>query len=230
MLTDEYRPKTWPELVGNEETIGNIRRCVDRAKAGNEPIVLLFAGPPGVGKTSAARLVAQDFGAKPFAIQDIPGGLCTLGRLRALQREYARSWMYDCWRIVVIDEVNIIGGPEENLLRTVSETLPKRVALILTCNTRPSELFGGNGAFGSRCLKFWFTSKGLATVSGGEPGPGALRLKAVAEAAGMNGEAPEYYAALLTACKGNIRDALSAVESGTPPATLETRTPNKKGK
>ena len=49
-----YRPKTFKDLVGQHE-VGLLRHIVNDPAC---PPVLMFCGAPGVGKTSAARIVA----------------------------------------------------------------------------------------------------------------------------------------------------------------------------
>ena len=47
--TEKYRPKTLSEVMGQDETVMSLSAFV---KAKNMPN-MLFAGPPGIGKTTA---------------------------------------------------------------------------------------------------------------------------------------------------------------------------------
>jgi Holliday junction DNA helicase RuvB len=54
------RPAAWEEYVGQREIKANVKVAIDAAKSrGGMPEHLLFYGPPGVGKTTLAYLVAQ---------------------------------------------------------------------------------------------------------------------------------------------------------------------------
>lgn len=63
-LDAALRPQSWDEYVGQEQIKASVRIAIDAAKKrAAMPEHLLFYGPPGVGKTTLAHLVATTLGA-----------------------------------------------------------------------------------------------------------------------------------------------------------------------
>ena len=60
MWSEKYRPQIISDMVGNEEARAAIIEWFVKWKKGTKP--LLLVGPPGIGKTTIAYLVAKQFG------------------------------------------------------------------------------------------------------------------------------------------------------------------------
>ena len=60
MWSEKHRPKTITDMVGNEDSRSKIVEWFKKWKKGTKP--LLLVGPPGIGKTTIAYLVAKQFG------------------------------------------------------------------------------------------------------------------------------------------------------------------------
>ena len=60
MWSEKYRPQIISDMVGNEEARVAITEWFVKWKTGTKP--LLLVGPPGIGKTTIAYLVAKQFG------------------------------------------------------------------------------------------------------------------------------------------------------------------------
>jgi Holliday junction DNA helicase RuvB len=70
-ITDEersietvLRPQTLEEYVGQERMKESLRICIEAAKQRNEALDhMIFYGPPGLGKTTIAHIIAREMGA-----------------------------------------------------------------------------------------------------------------------------------------------------------------------
>ncbi len=60
MWSEKYRPQIISDMIGNEEPRAAILTWFAKWKKGTKP--LLLVGPPGIGKTTIAYLVAKQFG------------------------------------------------------------------------------------------------------------------------------------------------------------------------
>jgi Holliday junction DNA helicase RuvB len=103
------RPRTLDEFVGQERVREQLTVVVESARLrGTAPDHLLFSGPPGLGKTSLAMIVAAEMGV-PIRVTSGPA-IERAGDLAAVLTAVAAG------EVLFIDEVHRMSRPAEELL------------------------------------------------------------------------------------------------------------------
>ena len=112
LWTDKYRPQTLNEVVGNNKEKKIIQDWVANWKNGNPQQPLLLVGPPGIGKTTLALVIAKEFSesielnASDKRSQDIIKS--TIG-----ESSSSRSLFGDEYKLIIMDEVDGIHGTND---------------------------------------------------------------------------------------------------------------------
>lgn len=68
VLNISLRPKRFGDFIGQKDVVDNLKICIAAAKQRSEPLEhVIFSGPPGLGKTSLAYIIAHEMGTKVTA-------------------------------------------------------------------------------------------------------------------------------------------------------------------
>jgi Holliday junction DNA helicase RuvB len=108
------RPQTLAEFVGQEQSKANLKVFIDAAKSRSEALdhVLLF-GPPGLGKTTLAQIIARELGVN-FRATSGPV-LAKAGDLAAILTNLEPR------DVLFIDEIHRLAAPVEEILYPAME-------------------------------------------------------------------------------------------------------------
>jgi putative ATPase len=107
------RPRTLDEVVGHEKLIGE-RGTLRRALEGGHLGSLLFWGPPGSGKTSLARVLADASGARLVTISAVMSGVAEVRAIVAEARD--RLALNGQPTILFIDEIHRFNKAQQDAL------------------------------------------------------------------------------------------------------------------
>jgi len=156
-LAERLRPKTIDEVIGQRHLLGPGKPLAVAFAAG-KPHSMILWGPPGVGKTTLARLMANAFNADFVAISAVLAGVKDI-RDAVARAELARD-QYDRATILFVDEVHrfnkaqqdaflpyvergvltFIGATTENPSFEVNSALLSRASVYVLHPLKPPEL------------------------------------------------------------------------------------------
>ncbi len=114
-LDSALRPSIWDEYVGQSHVKANVRVGLDAAKKrGGMPEHILFYGPPGVGKTTLAHLVARTLEVPMKSTSGV--AIERAGDLAAILTNLEEG------SVLFIDEIHRLGTKIEELLYPALES------------------------------------------------------------------------------------------------------------
>ena len=145
-LAARVRPRDLNEFVGQKHLLGEgkvLRRLIENDKIGS----MIFWGPPGVGKTTLARIIARmtksefiDFSAVTSGIKEI----------KQVMEQAERNRRFGDNTILFVDEIHRFNKAQQDAFLPYVE----KGSIILIGATTENPSFEVNGALLSRCKVF----------------------------------------------------------------------------
>jgi DNA polymerase III delta prime subunit len=135
LFIEKYRPQTLGDIVLEDTVRAKIEQFIKNRSIPH----LLFSGPPGIGKTSLAKIIVKELGGDYLYINaSDESGIDTI---RNKVQNFAQTVsLSDTVKIVVLDEADGMstaggGNSAQNVLRNVMETYSDICRFVLTCNS-----------------------------------------------------------------------------------------------
>lgn len=155
-LAEQMRPKDFGHIVGQEHLLG-AEGFITRAVKASKPLSIILWGPPGCGKTSIARLYAQAFGLRFYALSAVFTGIADL---KKIVQEAQSTELWTTGTLLFVDEIHrfnktqqeaflpfledgtilLVGATAENPSFYLSNALLSRLRVLTLKPLEPSSL------------------------------------------------------------------------------------------
>ena len=200
-LAARLRPRDLDEFFGQEHLLGKgkvLRRIIESDQVGS----MIFWGPPGVGKTTLARIIARRTKAKFIDFSAVTSGI---KEIKQVMNEAENARRFGEKTILFVDEIHRFNKAQQDAFLPYVE----KGSIILIGATTENPSFEVNGALLSRCKVFVLQALKTEDLV-------KLLRHALSDERGFGGQnvsiADEALELIANFANGDARSALSTLE------------------
>lgn len=200
-LAARLRPRTLEEFVGQTPLLGEgkvLRRLIESDRISS----MIFWGPPGVGKTTLARIIAQRTRAAFIDFSAVTSGI---KEIRQVMQRAEDNRRFGDRTIVFVDEIHRFNKAQQDAFLPFVE----KGSIVLIGATTENPSFEVNGALLSRCKVFVLQALTAEDLM-------SLLLRALRDPRGFGGQkiaiSTDMLELIANFANGDARSALSTLE------------------
>lgn len=200
-LAARLRPRSLSEFAGQRHLLGEgkvLRRIIESDNVGS----MIFWGPPGVGKTTLARIIANRTKANFIDFSAVTSGI---KEIKQVMEQAEKNRRFGEKTILFVDEIHRFNKAQQDAFLPYVE----KGSIILIGATTENPSFEVNGALLSRCKVFVLQSLSTDELT-------ELLNRAVTDERGFGGQdidiGPDIITMIAEFANGDARSALSTLE------------------
>jgi putative ATPase len=200
-LADRLRPQNLEEFFGQQQLLGEgkvLRRLIESDRISS----MIFWGPPGVGKTTLARIIANHTRSEFIDFSAVTSGI---KEIRSVMQQAEENRCFGVRTIVFVDEIHRFNRAQQDAFLPFVE----KGSIVLIGATTENPSFEVNGALLSRCKVFVLQALSAQDLVG-------LLQRALSDPRGFGEQkielSPDLLEAIANFANGDARSALSTLE------------------
>jgi len=198
--TEKYRPRYLKDLVGQQHIVKRLESFVKNKSLPH----CLFAGPAGVGKTTCALCIAQEFFGNAWKTNFLELNASDergIDTIRVKVKDFARTMpIGGSFKIIYLDEADSLTKDAQHALRRTMESYAATCRFILACNYSSKII----PPIQSRTVVFRFQPLGKEDMEN--------RLKKIAKEEKLKADDGSYKA-ILHVAEGDMRKAINILQT-----------------